>query len=66
MTRKTVLTRRELERAAMWLQLNKAYDSVMFVQKSTNGLGLVTWARFFNRDNPTQYEEIDVTDLETW
>jgi len=65
MTRKTVLTRKELERAVMWLQLNKDYDSVMFVQKST-GIGLVTWARFFNHSNPSRYEEIDVTDVETW
>lgn len=65
MTRKTVLTRRELERAVMWLQLNKDYDTVMFVQKSTN-IGMVTWARFFNADTPDRYEEIDVTDLERW
>lgn len=65
MTRKTVLSRRELERAVMWLQLNKDYDSVMFVQKST-GIGMMTWARFFNRDNPSRYEEIEVTDVETW
>jgi len=65
MTRKTVLRRRELERAALWLQLNKSYDSVMFVQKPS-GIGVITWARFFNQADPTRYEEIDVTDLETW
>lgn len=63
MTRKTVLTRRELERTALWLQLNKHYDSIMFVQKSAN-TGMTTWARFFNHDDPTRYEEIDVTDLD--
>lgn len=65
MTRKTVLTRRELERAVLWLQLNKDYDSVMFVQK-LSGIGMITWARFFNHDDPTRYEEIDVTDLDPW
>jgi hypothetical protein len=65
MTRKTVLTRREIERAVMWLQLNKDYDSVMFVQKST-GTGMVTWARFFNARTPDRYEEIEITDLESW
>ena len=65
MTRKTVLTRRELERTAIWLQLNKEYDSVMFVQKSTN-IGMITWARFFNREDPSRYEEVEVTDLEAW
>ena len=65
MTRKTVLTRRELERAAMWLQLNKNYERVMFIQKSTN-IGVVTWARFYNVDSPDHYEEIDITDLEEW
>lgn len=65
MTRKTVLTRRELERAVMWLQLNKNYECVMFVQKNT-GLGMATWARFFNPGQPDRYEEIEVTDTEIW
>ncbi len=50
----------------MWLQLNKDYDSVMFVQKSKNGIGITTWARFFNHDTPDRYEEIEVTDYEEW
>lgn len=66
MTQKTVLTRRELERTALWLQLNKDYDSVMFVQKNKNGIGVTTWARFFNRGTPDRYEEIEVTDYEEW
>lgn len=65
MTRKTVLTRRELERAAMWLQLNKNYECVMFIQKH-GSIGVTTWARFFNYDTPDRYEEIDITDLENW
>ena len=65
MTRKTVLTRREIERAAIWLQLNKEYDSVMFIQKSSS-IGVMTWARFFNCSDPTRYEEIDITDMENW
>lgn len=66
MTRKTVLTRLELERAAIWLQLNKDYQRVMFIQKSTNGIGVTTWARFYNVDSPDHYEEIDVTDIGEW
>lgn len=66
MTRKTVLTRRELERAVMWLQLNKDYDSVMFIQKSDNGIGIATWARFFNALTPDRYEEIEVTEYKEW
>jgi len=65
MTRKTVLTRRELERAAIWMQLNKNYECVMFIQKHT-GIGSTTWARFFNPDNPDRYEEIEVTDVDHW
>lgn len=49
----------------MWMQLNKNYDCVMFVQKST-GIGMTTWARFFNAATPDRYEEIDVTDVESW
>lgn len=65
MTRKTVLTRRELERAVMWLQLNKNYDRVMFIQKA-GGIGVTTWARFYNIETPDRYEEIDVTDVGEW
>ena len=65
MTHKTVLTRRELERATMWLQLNKDYECVMFIQKH-GSIGVTTWARFFNYDTPDRYEEIDITDLENW
>lgn len=66
MTRKTVLTRRELERTVMWMQLNKNYDAVMFIQKHSGGIGVTTWARFFNPETPDRYEEIDVTDVESW
>lgn len=65
MTRKTVVTRRELERAALWLQLNKQYERIMFIQK-TSGIGLTTWARFYNADQPDHYEEIDVTDHDSY
>ena len=66
MTRKTVLTRRELERTALWLQLNKDYQAVMLIQKWNNGIGPTTWARFFNPDAPDRYEEIEVTDVDVW
>lgn len=65
MTRKTVITRKELERTVLWLQLNKDYQAVMFIQKSS-GIGYTTWARFFNPATPDRYEEIDVTDVESW
>jgi hypothetical protein len=65
MTRKFVLGRRELERAAMWLQLNKNYECVMFIQKHS-GIGAATWARFYNPGQPDRYEEIEITDVETW
>jgi len=50
----------------MWLQLNKNYECVMFVQKNDNGIGVTTWARFFNSSQPDRYEEIDITDVESW
>ena len=48
------------------MQLNKNYDAVMFIQKQDNGIGVTTWARFFNHGSPDRYEEIDVTDMESW
>ena len=66
MTRKTVLTRLELIRMATFMQLNDNYDAVMIVQKNDNGIGPTTWARFFKTAYPDRYQEIEVTDLETW
>jgi hypothetical protein len=37
----------------------------MFIQKA-GGVGLTTWARFYNPDSPDHYEEIDVTDIDSW
>jgi hypothetical protein len=66
MTRKTVLTRLELIRMATFMQLNDNYDAVMIVQNTNNGVGPTTWARFFKTAYPDRYQEIEVTDLETW
>ena len=66
MTRKTVLTRLELIRMATFMQLNDNYDAVMIVKKNDNGIGLTTWARFFKTGYTDRYQEIEVTDLETW
>lgn len=66
MTRKTVLTRLELIRMATFMQLNDNYDAVMIVQNVNNGIGPTTWARFFKTAYPDRYQEIEVTDLETW
>jgi hypothetical protein len=66
MTRKTVLTRLELIRMATFMQLNDNYDAVMIVQNTNNGVGPTTWARFFKTEYPDRYQEIEVTDLETW
>ena len=66
MTRKTVLTRLELIRMATFMQLNDNYDAVMIVQNVNTGVGPTTWARFFKTAYPDRYQEIEVTDLETW
>jgi hypothetical protein len=66
MTAKFVLTKLELVRAATYMQLNDQYDQVMFIQKSTNGVGITTWARFYNTGNSDRYQEIEVTDIESW
>ena len=66
MTKKTVLTRLELIRAATFMQLNQNYDSVMIIQKFENGIGPTTWARFFNSGYSDKYQEIEVTDTENW
>tara|TARA_R110000868_G_C10332101_1_gene714320 strand:+ start:355 stop:513 length:159 start_codon:yes stop_codon:yes gene_type:complete len=51
---------------ATFMQLNDNYDAVMIVQKNDNGIGLTTWARFFKTGYTDRYQEIEVTDLETW
>jgi hypothetical protein len=37
----------------------------MFIQKPS-GIGQRIWARFYNPGEPDRYEEIEVTDVETW
>jgi hypothetical protein len=51
---------------ATFMQLNDNYDAVMIVQNVNNGVGPTTWARFFKTAYPDRYQEIEVTDLETW
>ena len=65
MTTKFVLSRKELIRAATYMQLNDQYETVMFVQKS-NGIGTTTWARFYTAGYSDRYQEIEVTDVESW
>lgn len=66
MTKKFVLTRKELEKTLIWLQLDQKYDRVMFVQRQTSGIGTETWARFYRADSSDHYQEIEITDLESW
>ena len=66
MTKKIVLNRKELIRIATFMQLNTNYDSVMIVQKHSNGIGISTWARFFKVGYSDRYQEIEVTDVENW
>lgn len=65
MTRKIVLTRLEIERTMLWMRLNKDYQRVMFLQKA-HGMGQSVWARFYNPDTSDHYEEIEVTDYDSW
>ena len=66
MTVKTVLSKLELVRIATFMQLNLNYDRVMIIQKHTNGIGVVTWARFYLASCPDKYQEVEVTDIENW
>ena len=66
MTTKFVLSRLELIRAATYMQLNDQYKHVMFIQKSNNGLGVSTWARFYTDGYNDRYQEIEITDVEDW
>lgn len=58
-----VLTRREIERIAIHMALDRRVDRVQIIQTATSGIGKTTHARFYRGE---VYEDIDVTDLDAW
>lgn len=62
---KISLTKKQLERILIYMQLNDHARSVVIMQKSTSGIGPNTYAQYYNQRG-RMVQEDDVTDVETW
>jgi hypothetical protein len=60
-----ILTRRQMEQILMFMRLHGNVRSVMILEKSAAGIGPNMFARFYFENTET-YQEIDITDVETW
>lgn len=58
-----VLSRKEIERLATHVALNRNVDRVQIIQRAETGIGLSTFARCYCGE---QYTDVEVTDYEAW
>lgn len=58
-----VLNRREVETLAIYLSLNRNVERVQIIQRAESGIGLSTYARCYQGE---QYQDVDITDVESW
>jgi len=54
-----------MEQILMFMRLHGNVRSVMILEKSAAGIGPNMFARFYFENTET-YQEIDITDVETW
>jgi hypothetical protein len=60
-----ILSRKQMEQILMFMRLHGNVRSVMILEKPVSGIGPDMHARFYFENTET-YQEIDLTDLETW
>jgi len=60
-----ILSRKQMEQILMFMRLHGNVRSVMILEKPVSGIGPDIFARFYFENTET-YQEIDLTDLETW
>ena len=60
-----ILSRKQMEQILMFMRLHGNVRSVMILEKPMAGIGPDMFARFYFENTET-YQEIDLTDLETW
>ena len=60
-----ILSARQMEQILMFMRLHGNVKSVMILEKPVSGIGPDMFARFYFANTQT-YQEIDLTDVETW
>jgi hypothetical protein len=60
-----ILSRKQMEQILMFMRLHGNVRHVMILEKPVSGIGPDMFARFYFENTET-YQEIDLTDLETW
>lgn len=60
-----VLSRREVETLAIYLNLNRNVERVQIIQRAEGGggIGMTTHARCYEGE---QYQDVDITDVGAW
>jgi hypothetical protein len=60
-----ILSKKQMEQILMFMRLHGNVRSVMILEKPMAGIGPDMFARFYFENTET-YQQIDITDLETW
>ena len=61
-----ILTRKQMEQILMFMRLHDGVETVIILdQPGESGIGSAMYARFYRSGTQT-YQEIDITDVETW
>jgi hypothetical protein len=60
-----ILSKKQMEQILMFMRLHGNVRHVMILEKPMAGIGPDMFARFYFENTET-YQQIDITDLETW
>ena len=60
-----ILSRRQMEMVLTYMRLHENVGTIMILEKHESGSGSTMFARFY-REGGSGYNEIDITDIESW
>jgi hypothetical protein len=60
-----ILNRRQMEQVLMFMRLHENIETVIILEKPQSGIGPSMFARFYQKGQ-SNYQEIDITDVESW
>ncbi len=65
MSKSITLTREQVSKITTWLALNQGITKIQIVEKLTTGIGPDVMVYFMD-DNQRVWNDMDITDVETW
>jgi hypothetical protein len=60
-----ILSKKQMEQILMYMRLHGNVRNVMILERPVSGVGPDMFARFYFENTQT-YQEIDITDMESW